>query len=295
MKTLKTILIIGLALCMLAGCAKAPAKEPEPAADNEVIVRKDQLCAFSAQYIRTDGRRESGAYPQVTIIHSVEELTSYYEENKGSYDLESREDATGFLDACEKYDSAYFKDSFLIVILMEEASGSIRHTVDELSLKETGELTASISTEKPEAGTADMAVWHILIAPEKGITAPHANQVSVLVDGVVAYENAKSKFDGDKGSSGTLTEVLEPSMNVRGEEYPISDSDNQALDEMLISLTYSPVKVCKCLPEFTVTTSSGTYGIHLNEGFARCEKGQADLTEEQIQLIRGIMEAAQIG
>ena len=50
------------------------------------------------------------------------------------------------------------------------------------------------------------------------------------------------------------------------------------------------MKVCRCLPEFTVTTElGGPYGVNLSQGYARCSDGQADLTEEQVELIWEIL------
>ena len=63
-----------------------------------------------------------------------------------------------------------------------------------------------------------------------------------------------------------------------------------ALTNILVNLNYDSDKLCKCLPEYTVDTECGTgYGISLNEGYARCEKGQAELTEEQIKTVKEIM------
>lgn len=298
MKALKTMVSMGLALCLLAGCGSAAVDKPEETTKDIALVRQEQLCAFSAQYIRTDGYQASASYPAIKIIHSREELQSYYEENKDLYDLERREEVAsdstiGFLDACDKYDSAYFEDSFLILILLEEGSGSIRHTVDQLSLNENGELTASISTTIPEVGISDMALWHIIIEPGQGITAPRDNQVTVLVNGVEDYQDVQSQFASDTITDASITEKLNPVLQIKGEEYALSDDDNKALEEMLMDLPYSPAKVCKCLPEFTIVTESGSFDIHLNEGYSRCERGQADLTDEQIQTIREIMEAAQ--
>ena len=72
--------------------------------------------AFDAQYIRTDGYSEERSYPYCIVIDSKEELEAYYDANKEQFDLERKEvvysDTTiGFLDACDKYNDAYFESN----------------------------------------------------------------------------------------------------------------------------------------------------------------------------------------
>ena len=51
------------------------------------------------------------------------------------------------------------------------------------------------------------------------------------------------------------------------------------------------MRVCRCALEFTVKTEFGEpYGVNLNQGYARCEEGQADLTPDQIELIQHILD-----
>ena len=66
------------------------------------------------------------------------------------------------------------------------------------------------------------------------------------------------------------------------------------LTDILENLHYDPKRICNCLPEFTVDTEFGTgYGINLTEGYARCAKGQVDLTREQIDTIAAIVNWAE--
>lgn len=66
------------------------------------------------------------------------------------------------------------------------------------------------------------------------------------------------------------------------------------LTDILANLDYDPMQVCRCRPEYRVDTEFGAdYGIHLSNGYARCEKGQADLTREQIDTIAQIIEWAE--
>lgn len=128
---------------------------------------------FGVQYIRTDGYHEDVAYPVVRIIRSIDELYSYYNANKEKYDLDRKEkvyaDSTiGFLDACNKYDEAYFEKQILVMVLLEEGRGSIRHNVQSFSKGDDGIYYVNIDTIVPEMSTDDMGEWHILVEPETG-------------------------------------------------------------------------------------------------------------------------------
>ena len=73
-------------------------------------------------------------------------------------------------------------------------------------------------------------------------------------------------------------------------EYTFCYDDSVALTDILVNLDYRPEELCKCASEVTVDTEFGKgYGLNLSSGFARCEKGQADLTEEQCDKIREII------
>ena len=144
---------------------------------------------FKPQYIRTDGYREDADYPVVKIIRSVDGLKAYYNASKDKYDLERKDkvysDTTiGFLDACDKYNEAYFEKQILVMVLLEEVSGSNRHNVDNVKLGSDGKLYISIRSIIPEAGTCDMAAWHILIEPEADIDVASESDVIVYLDGV---------------------------------------------------------------------------------------------------------------
>ncbi len=77
-------------------------------------------------------------------------------------------------------------------------------------------------------------------------------------------------------------------------KYTFMYGHSVTLTDILLNLDYDPMRVCRCLPEYKVDTEFGTgYGIHLTQGYARCEKGQADLTQEQIDTIAGIIQWAE--
>lgn len=130
--------------------------------------------AFEAQYIRTDGYSEDRSYPYHTVISSRAELEAYYEAYKDIYNLERREnvyaDSTiGFLDACDKYDDAYFERQNLVLIVLQEGSGSIRHEITDVRRNmENGGWDITIDSKSPEVETCDMAQWHLFLEVQMG-------------------------------------------------------------------------------------------------------------------------------
>lgn len=120
--------------------------------------------SFNAQYIRTNGYSDGAVYPKKKLITSRAELDSYIEANKDIYDFKGWDTITGFMNATAKYDDNWFSSHKLLVVVLEEGSGSISHTVAEVN-----GLGVTIQREIPEVGTADMAEWHILIEVDKDL------------------------------------------------------------------------------------------------------------------------------
>ena len=138
---------------------------------------KKSFIDFNTQYIRTDGYYDSVKYPIVKIIRSVDELSAYCNANEDNTYVQ-------FIDACEKYDEAYFEKQILVMVLLEESSGSNRHNVDNVKLALDGKLYISIRSIIPEVGTCDMAQWHILIEPQENVSVISESDVVVYLNGV---------------------------------------------------------------------------------------------------------------
>ena len=79
-------------------------------------------------------------------------------------------------------------------------------------------------------------------------------------------------------------------ITLNGTAYVIG-AEYDTLKDILQNLEYAPHKVCRCLPQYRLTAPFGSYGIHLTEGYARCEAGQASLSAEQRQTLRQIFDA----
>ena len=139
--------------------------------------------SFGAEYIRTNGGDGETEYPVVKIIRSVEELQAYYEANRENYNMDASFGShISFWNTCQKYDAAYFENQILIMVLVEEGSGSIRHRVNGVGISEKT-MVIEIERLEPDAGTCDMAEWHIMIEPEAGVTAESESDIKVFIDG----------------------------------------------------------------------------------------------------------------
>lgn len=210
MKYLRTFLAFLALLGCLSGCAPSEAAQSgnattctENTTDTQAI-NKDPILEpphtevpFGAQYIRTDGYAEDAAFPVVRVIHSIKDLQDYYTQQKDRFDLERREtygtDYTiGFLDACDKYADSYFEKNYLILVALQEPSGSNRHEIRQV-IVDFGEQDTEIWLDRivPEVGTDDMAQWHLFVELERhGVTKTQA-EVEVYINGKLAYTGSK--------------------------------------------------------------------------------------------------------
>ena len=243
---------------------------------------KKTFIDFEPQYIRTDGYNDDVEYPVVKIIRSVDELNAYYKENKDRYDLERKDNVysdntIGFLDACDKYDAAYFEDQILVMVLLEEGSGSNRHNVDNVKLGSDGKLYINIRTIVPEAGTCDMAEWHILIEPEKNVDVSSESDVLVYIDGVNPKTQPTTVHESGAYSNITLTiphdweyetERGNNSDEYNSDEYCISFWPADQTEGKIKMLYYTAFGVCGTgleLEEITVGEYKAHKGTYYNK------------------------------
>lgn len=155
-------------------------------------IPEPEAYAFEAQYIRTDGYSDDSSYPYCVVIDSKEELDAYYDANKEIFDLERKEtvysDTTiGFLDACDKYDDTYFESNNLVLIILQESSGSIGHEITDVRAHRDEKGTAlgwniTIKTIIPETATDDMAHWHLFLEVQMGNIIN--DQDSIFINGI---------------------------------------------------------------------------------------------------------------
>lgn len=255
---------------------------------------------FNVQYIRTGTQNYEGPFPAVAVIHSTDDLTAYYESNKEQFYLERREDPAsdttiGYLDACDKYDNKFFENNALVFVVLEEGSGSTRHNVSTVKVDANGVMYINILSVDPEVGTCDMAYWHIMTEVPKN-KAPK-NEESV----VIYYNDARIYNKHTHGPANEAQTVEDPVSGYcgntqttiyfdNGKSHTFMSDSSVTMTDILVNLKYDKNKLCKCLPEYKIDTEFGNgYGINLTEGYARCDKGQADLTQEQIDKLKEII------
>ena len=113
---------------------------------------------FTVNQLRTDGFTEDITYPLAIRITSVAELMQHYEAYAGTFSLS--EPNSEFQVVFEQYTPQFFTSHYLIFILVEAESGSISHQIQGIDLS-TG--TIYITRDVPDAGTTDMAQWHIIV------------------------------------------------------------------------------------------------------------------------------------
>ena len=151
---------------------------------------------WATQYIRTNGSPNGVYFPSIRIIDSLQMLQDYYGIFHEVFDLDRKEkvysDTTvGFLDACDQYDEIFFEKNYLIFVILEEGSGSIRHEVRSVEQTKDKKIRISIDRKVPELGTADMAQWHIILELNRDVLVENPIDTYLYIDGLPSYMDGK--------------------------------------------------------------------------------------------------------
>lgn len=167
-------------------------------------------------------------------------------------------------------------------------------------MKENGIPTEAAAEEAAtqEAPAADMAADSTAGVKEE----PSAGASSNITAGDIGTPTDEELFidhnhrfaeetEEDESAVGYCGNMM-TTIYLDGAEHTFAGSDSVAVTDILINLDYDPDLVCRCAAEFTVDTEMITnIQVNLTEGFARCEKGQAALTEKQAQTIQEIIDS----
>ena len=195
---------------------------------------------WAAQYIRTNGYQDGAKFPRVEIIKNAKELNEYYTANNQTFDLERKDkvysDTTiGFLDACDQYDEAFFEENYLIFVLLEEGSGSVRHEVRSVGQTSDKKISVSIDSILPDgAGTSDMAEWHIILELSRNVFVETPSDVLVYWGDVLRWngnvvEPPKPEPAFKTPPAGTLhTPEGDVTLTAAGYDWTVLNSDGTA-------------------------------------------------------------------
>lgn len=168
-KIVASIFICVTLILSMSSCRNADPDDTTSSANDfsetsELSITETEPFTYRVKYIRTGGYVDGKEYPYVVMVLSAEELADYISANQdiynlGSWESESSDTPVGFLDAVSAYDEEFFSKNALLMVIVEEPSGSIRHEFTGFGEKN------SILIERlvPEVCTTDMANWHILI------------------------------------------------------------------------------------------------------------------------------------
>jgi len=152
-------LIAGIIILACSSCADTNLEKMEHITDHgkEVTTRipGEPSDMPDVQYIRT-GYGSDINYPVITIVASKKELEQYTETSSA---YRCGQSISEFSTEFKNYLDDFFATNFLVIVLLSEGSGSIRHRVE--SIDEKGNIL--ISRLVPEIGTDDMAAWNIVI------------------------------------------------------------------------------------------------------------------------------------
>ena len=107
------------------------------------------------------GSNGDESYPCTKTVTTLAEWQSLYLGCDTSLISDS-----GFMEGLAALDEAFFAEQSLLILYLEEGSGSDRHRVDQV-IAEDGTVTVTLTTLQPEIGTCDMAYWAILIPMDK--------------------------------------------------------------------------------------------------------------------------------
>ena len=122
---------------------------------------------FQSQYIRTGNGQLYQIEPQKVIIRSRAELDEYISNDTFGFGLSADPGSSpgtkiSFEKAVEDYTEEWFKDHQLILVTVQEPSGSITHKVTQVT-----NYAIRIERMIPRAQTADIASWQIVISLDK--------------------------------------------------------------------------------------------------------------------------------
>ncbi len=197
---MKKLVCLLLAALLLAACAPTqPTVPPESTGFDHACTTAAPTAPFippdlsSVHYIRTNGYVSGTEYPRLTVIDSPEALSRYIAENEDKYSLDSTTDGqVSFRQTARQYDAAFFSEHDLLLLLLEEGSGSIRHRIERTDQTPDGGIAITLTRLSPHAQTCDMAEWHICIPLPRGLYTEE--KISLIFNDLTIVGENETKY-----------------------------------------------------------------------------------------------------
>lgn len=153
------IFVILLLVCVRVAVTELP-KEME---------RKGEI-SYRAYNVKTHLYIEQMQSPQIDVLDTLQQL----------YDYSNVFSAQNLDEKLDKYTNTFFDNKSLIVITIQEGSGSITNSIGNVRKTNASTLDVTVNRKVPEVGTMDMAMHHLIIEVSK---KDMKNITNILVNG----------------------------------------------------------------------------------------------------------------
>ena len=184
MKTFLSVCILFAFVLLTTSCSKtenrADSSTTSEAASSTESSRLPTTTAPTAvpidieRAVRTSlGPRSQNNQIDSVVLHSRQELDEYLEKNEAAFLFRTNTSLQNILSA--DFKSPYFDNHMLIVLRVEESSGSIRHKITDIHYANKT-LEIKLQRRVPNVQTDDLADWHIFVGIEK---LPNIDSVQV--------------------------------------------------------------------------------------------------------------------
>lgn len=166
------------------------------------------------------------------------------------------------------------------------------------AMKKSADSAVNVTTADAAAPMDTTSEMQMEMAMDSVTLTPDGEPDAEAVPGEAASDGdhrhgfaESADANGTAAVSGAYCGNTVTTVHIGGESFDLTGSDSIAITHILANLNYDPNKVCRCMADITVDIEfRENIQVHLGEAFARCQEGQADLTEEQVQTIREILE-----
>ncbi|MDE6004360.1 MAG: hypothetical protein K2G88_03140, partial [Oscillospiraceae bacterium] len=181
-----------------------------------VSPEQEQPAFYGAKYIRHNDA-EYDNENSYHVIKNHKELESFIAARCESVYMDST--ICELENTLAYYNTAFFETHDLIVVCVEESSGSISHEVQSITADENNNWTVTINRNIPLVGTCDMASWAIFVETNKAVESAK----SVTIDWVNTYSD-------EWYQEGILERTVELSKDMQSQEVTGKDADESFIN-----------------------------------------------------------------